>query len=449
MKNNSGFLKSTLALLMLGILLFSCKKEPSQIGLDIVGGNPLIVHFSDTTNVQVYSTLRDSVRTDGMTNHLLGVVVDPVFGTTRASLAIQYNLSLSSYSFGENATVDSVVLSVPYQETAVYGDSTAQLSFKVYELGELLNIDSAYYSSKVASFLPGMLADATFVPRPYDSVLIDTNLVTPHFRIHLPNELGQSLISYDDSVYANNDDFVEHFNGLYFDPVSMGGTGNIAFLNMYGAYSKLTVYYKNSTSESLSYSFVPSIYSPSFQNFDHLDYVGSDPDFYSQVIQKDTLKGEQKFYLQSLGGVDSYIRFPSLFNRADLSKYAINEAKLIITNVDPDNIFVQPARLVMFQKIYSGSDSTSSFYYLDDANAGDAYYGGYYNSTSKQYEFRITHFLQNYIAGKYDSDNLLLQILGASYKGSRLIAGGSNPSVNPESRIRLEIIYTEANSENK
>lgn len=150
------------------------------------------------------------------------------------------------------------------------------------------------------------------------------------------------------------------------------------------------------------------------------------------------------------GGVDSYIRFSSLFDNKDFAKYAINEAKLVITNVDPDNdMFAQPTSMSLLQKRYSDIDSTSNYYYLEDTGGGDAYFDGYYNSTSKQYEFRITGFMQNYVKGNFDSDNILMQITGATYKGSRLIGGGSSSDLNPESRIRLEIIYTEMDTENK
>lgn len=428
---------------MFGTVLFSCIKEPSQIGLDLVGGNPLNVLFTDTTSVQVYSVLRDSVRTDELTHNMLGVVVDPVFGTTKASLYSQYNLTLSSFSFGDHPVFDSLVLTIPYQMTAVYGDSLASLSFKVYELDELLYFDTAYYSNNTAEFLPELLGEITMVPSPFDSILIDTIKVAPQFSMRLSNALGQRLMSYEDTTYYNNDDFINLFKGLYFEPVYTGGTGNIAFLNMNGIRSKLTIYYKNDLADSLSYSLSPSAYTPSFQNFDHLGYAGSDPDFYRQVVEKDSTLGTQKFYLQTLGGVDSYISFPSLFKREDAGKYAVNEAKLIITNVDPDNLIVQPVNLVMFQKKYSEADSTSNYYYTEDYSAGEAYFGGYYNSASKQYEFRITNYIQDYIAGKMDFENLLLQISGAPYKGARLIAGGSNPDFSPESRIRLEIIYTE------
>jgi len=449
MKNTSSFLKSILALLMVGILFFSCKKEPSQIGLDIVGGNPLNILFSDTTSVRIYSVLRDSVRTDELSYNMLGVVVDPVFGTTKTSLYTQYNLSLLSFSFGDNPTFDSIVLTIPYQMTSVYGDSMAALSLKVYELDELLNFDTAYYSNNTAAFLPAVLGERTLVPRPLDSVLVDTNYVAPHFTIRLSDELGQRLMSFEDTVYYNNADLIDRFKGLYFEPEYTTGAGNLTFLDMNGPSSKLTIYYKNALDDSLSYSLVPSINTPSFQNFDHLDYVGSDPDFYQQVIAKDTTLGEQKFYLQSLGGVDSYISFPSLFNRDDFAKYAINEAKLIITNIDPGNLFVQPNNMLLFQNRHSTLDSTSNYYYLEDAGSGEAYFGGFYNSASKQYEFRITNYLQDYISGKFDSDKLLMQIAGAPYKGARLIGGGSNPLTNPESRIRLEIIYTEIETDNK
>ena len=443
MKKTSAFLKSIFALLLLGVVFLSCKKEPSQIGLDLVSGNPLNVLFTDTTSVRVYSVLRDSVRTDELTYNMLGVIVDPIFGTTKTSLYTQYNLSLASFSFGENALFDSLVLTVPYQKTSVYGDSLASLSFNVYELDELLNFDTAYYSNNTAAFLPDLLGEITLVPKPFDSVTIDTTKVGPQFSMRLSDELGQRLMSLEDTIYYNNEDFIDLFKGLYFEPVYTGGMGNITFLNMVDSRSKLTIYYKNDLADSLSYSLVPSIYTPSFQNFDHLGYVGSDPDFYRQVIEKDSTLGSQKFYLQTLGGVDSYISFPTLFKREDAGKYAINEAKLIITNIDPDNLIVQPINLVMYQKIYSEADSTSNYYYIEDISAGDAYFGGHYNSVLKQYEFRITNYVQDYILGNIDSENLLMQISGATYKGARLIAGGSNPDFSPESQIRLEIIYSD------
>lgn len=449
MKNTSRFLKSILALLMVGILFSSCKKEPSQIGLDIVGGNPLNVLFSDTTSVSIYSILRDSLRTDELSYNILGYVVDPIFGTTKSSLYTQYNLSLSSFSFGDDAILDSIVLSIQYQMTSVYGDSTAALSFKVYELDELLHFDSAYYSTRTVPIKPASLGNRTLVPRPMDSVLVDTTMVAPHFTMRLEDELGQRLMSFNDTIYYDNDEFVSLFKGLYFEPEYTSGAGNLTFLNMVGTRSKLTIYYKNAVDDSLSYSLVPSSYTPSFQNFDHLNYVGSDPDFYQQVIAKDSTLGKQKFYLQTLGGVDSYISFPSLFNNEDFSKMAINEAKLIFTNIDPDNLFVQPNNLLLFQNRYSTTDSTSNYYYIEDAAAGDAYFGGSYNSASKQYEFRITNYLQDYISGKFDSDKILMQISGAPYKGARLIGGGSNPLTNPESRVRLEIMYTEIKTSNQ
>lgn len=114
-----------------------------------------------------------------------------------------------------------------------------------------------------------------------------------------------------------------------------------------------------------------------------------------------------------------------------------------MSHIDPESVFTEPVSIALLQKRYSDIDSTSLYYYLEDSGAGEAYFDGSYNSTSKQYEFRITNFMQHYIAGNYDSDNILLQIVGANYKGSRLIAGGSDSDLNPESNLRLEIIYTD------
>jgi hypothetical protein len=336
-----------------------------------------------------------------------------------------------------------------YKNVPVYGDSMVPLSFRVYELSETIDYDTAHYSNQTLAYLPQLLGEATLISRPFDSVLIDTTYVAPHFSLQLSRELGERLMSYEDTIYYNNVDFTDRFKGLYFEPVYTSGIGNITFFNMGDLYSKITLYYQNEVSDSLSYNLYPGAITPSFQNYDHNNYLEADPDFYQQVIQKDTILGEQKFYMQALGGVDSYIRFPSLFKRADYARYAINEAKLIITNLDPDNMIIPPNNMLLFQQKYSTTDSTNNYFYIADTGGGDAYFGGYYNSTLKQYEFRITKYVQDYIKGLYESDYLLMQITGAAYSGSRLVAGGSFSDDNPQARIRLELIYTEIDTESK
>ncbi len=449
MKNTSRFIKSILALVMVSLVVFSCKKEVSQIGLDVVGGNPLNVLSMDTATIRAYSVIRDSVRTDKISPNLLGYVVDPVFGTTKASLFTQFGLSTATFSFGEQPVLDSVVLSLNYKMTSVYGDSLAPLSFKVYEINEVLNYDSAYYSNQMVDYLPQVLGEITVLPKPNDSVLIDTNSVAPYLSLRLSDDFGRKLMSYQDTIYDDNTDFLKSFKGLYFEPEYTGGKGNITFMDLSGIRSKITIYYQNATDDSLSYNLYKGTGASSFQNFDHLDYVGADPDFYRQVVEKDTTLGTEKVYLQSLGGVDTYLSFPSLFKLAHAENYAINEAKLVITNVDPLSVFSAPLKLVLFQKKYSTTDSADIYYYLEDMGGGDAYYGGNYNSASHQYEFRITHFLQKYIAGKFESDKILMQIMNANYSASRLVAGGSDPLTNPESKIKLEVIYTDVNHAKK
>lgn len=449
MKNKSGYFKGFLAILILSTAFFSCKKQASQIGLDVVDGNPITLLYSDTTQVEVHSVLRESVRTDEMSYQSLGVVVDPVFGKTKADLYIQYDLSLYMYSFGDNPVLDSIVLFMDYQGIPSYGDTTAALSFRVYQLDELLDYDTSYYSTQTAAYLPTILGEKTLVPRPYDSVMIDTTNVAPHFRVRLKEELGEYLMSFtlDDSVYYDNDKFVEFFKGLYFESVYTGGMGNLTFFNMYDTYSKIVLYYSNDTSDSLSYAFYPgSASAPSFQNFDHNGYAEADPDFYNQVINKDTTLGEEKFYLQTLGGVDAYVRFPSLFNREDYENYAINEAKLVITNIDPESVFAPAESMWMFKNTYSEADSTYVYAYVDDINVGEEFFDGTYNSELHQYEFRITNYIQNYIAGNLDTDYILLQILGANYAGARVIAGGPN-NPDTESQIKLELLYTKINTD--
>jgi len=179
MMNMKKILSSGLLIIITAALLFSCKKDISKIGVDVVGENPLEVIYMDTATVLVYSELLDSLRTDELSAHVVGALKDPVFGTLNASVYSQFNINPGneSYNFGDTPEIDSVVLYIAYANVDLYGDTAYQQEWVIYELGDDIKADSAYYSFQNTRLKQEPLAYTSFIPN-FDSVeFIEENTI--------------------------------------------------------------------------------------------------------------------------------------------------------------------------------------------------------------------------------------------------------------------------------
>ena len=69
--------------ILLILALFSCKKDPYEIGIDLLPpSDTLNVLTTDTCTVEVFSVRQDSARSDEASSIKLGAMMDPVFGST-------------------------------------------------------------------------------------------------------------------------------------------------------------------------------------------------------------------------------------------------------------------------------------------------------------------------------------------------------------------------------
>jgi hypothetical protein len=149
----------------------------------------------------------------------------------------------------------------------------------------------------------------------------------------------------------------------------------------------------------------------------------------------DTTLGNQKIYLQCMGGVKTKIFFPYLMNWVKDYKIALNEAQLVFKNNDPENSLTPPSNLSLFSITDEGKID-----FLPDEYESELYFDGKYNNSS--YRFRITRHLQD-ILNEIDPNNgLYLMIAGASLNAGRVVLNG--PS-NPQDSLRLRLVYTKPN----
>lgn len=431
------------ALAFLALLLGSCTDDEYKIGLNIQPpGDELLLSYTDTISAVVYSYREDSVRTDEMSTSLLGSYFDPVFGKTTASIFTEIRLSTVKLDFGEGAVMDSLILKLAYQ--SVYGDSTTVQTFRVFELTENLNIDSAYFSNQMRPYdQVNELGSVTMAPL-IDSILVDTVKVAPYLRIPLNQVMANKLLSADSTHFESNEKFIQFFKGLYItaDPVDISGKGALLTYNLLTAGTSLTAYYHNNEDDSLQYTFSITSASARYSHYEHYDYADADQLFKQQVIDGDTALGATKIYLHALGGVRTYLRFPGLTtlglqigsgNRAMIS---VNEAQLIFNNHENSPALSPPSRIV----IGKTTDDKGTTTILDDQVEGEGYFGGFYESTTFQYRFRLSRYVQQTLLNP-DEDNLGLVLLipNASFVPQRVILNGG---ASETGRIKLAITYT-------
>jgi hypothetical protein len=444
-------LKICAAFCLVILFLSSCKKDPYEIGKDLLpGSDTLTIGSSDSTSIIAYSELQDSIRTDKTATFILGSLADPVFGVSTASFYSQFRPASNTYDFGTNPVLDSVVLQLEY--SSVYGDTNALQTVKVYEVSEELNSDKAYYSNHTATVYPTMLAVKTFRPAINDSVFLgtDTVPVAPHLRINLnqfTNYFGNKIISAPPTVLHTTSSFIEFMRGLYIESSKTNIGGALVVFKPLGTQTKVVVYYHNDdeNGDALKVDLGIAALSGRFTHIDHYNYVDAGSDFRQQVLNHDTSLGKNMLFLQGLGGVRIKVRMPFLPELSTkLGTVSVNNAQLILKNITADTTLAPPTGLAL-QKI----DSAGYTSFLVDENEGSEYFGGSYNVSSRTYSFRITRYVQSILLGKTKNKDLYITVnnpIRSLLNANRVVLTGTSPQLPSLSadRLQFRMIYTKA-----
>ena len=436
----------------------SCKKAPYELGLSLLPPTDTVsVKSSNATTIFAVSEIQNSIRTDKATTNMLGSIVDPVFGKTTASFCTQFQLPGDSTNFGTNPVLDSIVLTLRYN--SVYGDAKTLQNIKVYELSEDISPDSSYYSNRNISHYQTLIAEKTFSPDITDSLTVYGTKVAPHLRINLnklSNYFGNKLLY----APSNSTNFVKFMKGLYIESSPVAAGGSLISFNMGSSLSSLTLFYKNPERPTDSlYTFIITSTCARINKFDH-DYREASPEFLKDVDisgkHPEKSDGTNRLYLQGLGGVkvkiqlkdickyayklDSVKQLDGTFKKDTIRFHiAINNASLVLKNVETDNTLAPPAQLTLMKV-----DSTS----LIDENEGTAYFGGTYHASDKSYAFRITRHIQkiiNAFVDKKENINYDLYLLVNNPSSNvlypnRLRGIGTSPSL--AGRLQLQLVYT-------
>ena len=100
---------------LLLVLLISCDDDSNEIGADIIGNDNFETGSPEFYDLNAITTNTGPVETLDLAVNALGIYKNPVFGTTKANIAIQLQLSTLNPTFDDalEPEIESVVLYVP------------------------------------------------------------------------------------------------------------------------------------------------------------------------------------------------------------------------------------------------------------------------------------------------------------------------------------------------
>jgi hypothetical protein len=455
------FIKIDLLTLLIGLFLFASCKSSNTIGLDVDPATAIQGTLVDTVTVDTKTVNDEPASTAALVRYPLGFINDPELGTTEASLAMSVNLPSTHYSFGTDPRIDSAVLVLPYS-TQFYGDSTSTYSVDVHQLTTDLSEQTSFssnrewpYSSTLAGNYTGIIKPSTpFKITDIVSGKADTLVsVTAQMRIKLDPSFIQNTILKDTSILKNNAFFTAAFKGLH---VSVNkdkttGSGGIAFFAMSGSSSNLQIYYTRQNATSVT---VRDTVAANFPIITSSNPVAATVKHsYSTNVATQLANPAVQYpvtYLQGLAGLRNKISFPHLssFIKNLGSKIVINKAELVIdlsagTDVSP---FVPAPRLALYTYDIAGVRANIK----DNAISTTSTYGGFYDSTNKNYTFVVTSYLQQLIDGNaIDYGTFLSTSSSTEFDLTPPVTSAARSVIgsfaNPTNKVKLNIYYTKIN----
>lgn len=417
------------------ITISSCKKVESDLGVDVLPSSDQLGLEVDTLELNSYSSLEDSLRSDEFSSNMLGSYHDETFGKTKASIYTQLRLSvIPTFTDLSNTVVDSVVLSMNIVD--FYGELDDQ-TFEVYEITEDIYRDSNYYTNTdkanngINLVKPGF---ETFAASLTNSPVIEGEVLDPQMRIRLNETFGDMILNSDS--LTSDAIFAEYFKGLFItvnNPTQTYGQGGIYSFDMENDETKVTIYYHNST-DTTKFEMPINDKCARFTSMEH-DYTGTKIE---QQLADSTL-GNEFYYVQAGQGLVGNLVIPSLLNLTNDGPVIINRAELYLpVQYYSASAYSPPTRTLAY-----GLNDENEIYTMPDFNLGVSIYGGNYNDDRKAYVFNIIRYIQDVVNGTVMNNPIRILPTGSVVTPHHVILSGKN-SPNRE-KPYLIVYYTKYN----
>jgi hypothetical protein len=385
--------------------LVSCNDESTLLGVDLLpSGEKPEIHYIEYDGVLGSLLSLDTMQVYPLRNvGLVGNLNDPVFGSTEASLIVQFVPYTLSPDFGTDPIADSLV--VKFRRARIYGDTVQPVVFSLYRLTNFNLVDTIKYpvtTEATGMYNPDFIAQTTANP---DDTLLSFNL---------GRSLGSSLIAMNSDTlnYSDRRIFLSQFKGFYLQAEKASGLGSIFELDLQDIYSRMTLHYHNSN-DTLAHTNVYFV----------TDDYGSGPGVRFNVIRhdyssapfsgklNDTAYNDPALYMQGMAGIGIRLRFPMMDawrERTD-STIAFHKVEIEIPadTLTYDSLLWRPRYITMYTK----TDNLFSF--ISDHSTGssqtawDPYFGAY-SKAAKAYRYLATNHFQKSVLDSARTSDLYL-----------------------------------------
>ena len=440
-KSQLNQLISLSSVILLIVLFASCEKEADSLGKDILPGQDNLLIKLDSsatilaTTVNFESVLSYSPDTASIERpypprpiYVLGDYTNPEFGYTKASMILNFYPDSATYSFGDGRKADS--LSLQLKLDSLFGNKSADVEFSIYELKKGVSFRSFYNSNLSEVEYKGNL------------VASKTMKFNDTVKIKLDQDLANRIVQIPAS--AKNDaegmlSFQQSFKGLYIE-VKSASPGLYMLFDPWRHSSRtvprhetrLTLYYQNSTTDSLKYQYFVDT---RVNNFSH-NYTNTPV---AAALQNPDL-GQKITYVQGLSGLGTRISIPDLAKWKDLAPVSISRAELVIPVASMASVSdsIYPKGLYI-KAVKTGENNFDFIEY----GFGQTFLNGAYNSAKKAYIFNLAKHIQKIANSKFSLtqvENTDLMILADNYKEGLTNSFG-NVGLN-FSGAKLYIIYS-------
>jgi len=370
-----------------------CDDEYSTVGGEIIE-NPSNLELEEV-EVTAYSKKINSVQTNNLNNHLLGVYNHPIYGQSTASILSQLSLPTNNPTFGVEPELDSVVLTIPYYSTegdsdeegniqyaldSIYGNTPIKISLQEsnYFLNDLdpeANFEERqkYYSDQQQLFEENLVGEViyeneNFLPSSQaivsyeenDEGIQDTITSGPALRIKLPVDyFQQKIIEKEGSnVLSNNNNFKNYLRGMFIKAEATAEDGTMMLFNLQNSDAGIELFYTSEVETTTDDGDTETERSPrSYQlNFGSTivnTFMGEYPGDILQAIQNaDEETGAERLFLHGGEGSMAVIElFESEEQIASLreNEWLINEANLqFYVDQDFANGIDEPTRIYLY-----------------------------------------------------------------------------------------------------
>lgn len=411
-KNNFKIKVKGLLPLFFLLAFFGCKKESTEIGVglrdDLGGINSTSVRYQ---NVICRTVSDDSFRTDILTANILGLINDPVFGLSKASLIIQPRITETGDDLS-GKTIDSIKLFIRYNQIQTvgidpylltYGNVESELEIDVYTLADAVASSDTFYSnySPVLNTKVGQFSGEL---RFFDSLetVVEGSIVksAPQMVITLDNSFGQEIMDFGSDAYNSDSSFVKYLKGLALVPTNvLSGDGTIIGVVANSSASGLVLYYSDTLTKII----------PLGSASKRINYYET-----GSTAAIDAQKsGSGHFditYVQSLGGTKIKVDIPELSSIIEMGQdIVINEAEIefIIDESVVDTAYKVPNRMwIQIPDTVNGVVNSNSIPITDLIDRlippnfnwnGYTNYGGDYDDSKKGYSFHFNRYLQELV----------------------------------------------------